>query len=178
MPYLDSKLVRDFKPKEIDKIMESGRLWEARDICLTLIGHLDYNEALYNLTGEIFFKMNDHPRAGLYWMMTSRDDATAIECINWAMEVYKTDLPNRYKLKTKYSRLPSHIKQRVDKYFKQAGIIEGEAKLRRREFSNHHKASKFEHNMIFVGCFGIVIIIILGFLYGVFQFFTTVVDGP
>ena len=162
-----------FQPKEIKKIIKAGKLWEARDICLSLMGHSDYNEELYIMTAEIFYEMKDFPRAGIYWMMTSKNDEIIDDCINWAIKVYGKDLPNRYKMKTRRSQLPAKIEQRVDKYFKNAGIEEGEKALRKHESrfkTEQTKSEKIKSNLFLIGCLIIILWILSGVIYGTVHF--------
>ena len=117
--------------------------------------------------------MKDYPRAGLYWMMTSKNNDVIDDCINWAVKVYGKDLPNRYKMKTKQSQLPVQIKERVDKFFKLAGIEEGEKVLRKQKSrfqSEQSKSARFKGILFTVGCFLIVLWFISGFIYGIVRF--------
>ncbi len=103
--------------------MKSGKLWLARDLCIGLIGKYFYNEELFRLGGEIWYKMDDLPRAGLYWMLTTEESPEAEHAINAAIETYGEKLHEHIRIyhEITVKHLPEPVKEGVEVSLKRAG---------------------------------------------------------
>lgn len=68
--------------------LQEGRAWRARDRLESFVSqHPTHAEAL-DLLGDILDQMGDLPRAGRYWLLTSRDDQRARRAIAALRERY------------------------------------------------------------------------------------------
>jgi len=157
----------------IKKIVEEGRLWEARDQCLSLIGRSEFDEELYSLTAQIYYAMKDFPKAGLYWMLTTDEGKAVEECISWAIRTYAKTLPDRYKKQIRRVSFPKPVMARLDANFKIAGFEEGHKALQRgfpNELIEEPKASP-KASFALIGCALVSLLAPVVFLIGLFHVF-------
>jgi hypothetical protein len=57
--------------------INDGRLWKARERLLGVIRSEPHNAEALDLAGMVYFSMGDHPAAGRFWALTTRDDDDA-----------------------------------------------------------------------------------------------------
>ena len=148
---------------KVRESIEQGHLWKARDRCMGMICHQPYREELCRQAAEIYHKMGDYPRAGVYWLVTREDSEEARECIDWAIREYGINLPRQYRKRVAGAHLHREVVKRVDERLKQAGIKEGVWSLRRRKVPKESATEscmkdQFSKKAILLGC-----LLILGF---------------
>ena len=119
--------------EKVRECIEQGQLWKARDRCMGMIGYQPFREELCRLAAEIYYKMGDFPRAGVYWLVTLDDSEEARNCIDWAIREYGANLPRQYRKRIASAHLPPEIVKRVDQRLKQAGVKGGVWGLRGRK---------------------------------------------
>ena len=56
----------------IEEDLRTGRLWKARDRATGLFASRPTDQQVLSLTGEVYFRMGDLPRAASFWHLTER----------------------------------------------------------------------------------------------------------
>lgn len=70
----------------VQKEIEKGRLWKARDRLLGLFSTYPTSTDVLELLGEVFYKMGDMPQAGRYWYLTECSDEMAVVALRAFVE--------------------------------------------------------------------------------------------
>lgn len=68
--------------------LEAGRLWKARDRASGLFGARPTDQDVLGLTGEIYYRMGDLPRAAAFWYLTDRSGPEVVEALEAMHERY------------------------------------------------------------------------------------------
>ena len=63
--------------ERVEADIEAGRLWKARDRLHGMLVASPADQKILDRLGELYFQMGDHPQAGRYWFLTTREDESA-----------------------------------------------------------------------------------------------------
>ena len=68
--------------------LDEGRVWAARDRLESFVSQNPSHAEALEFLGDVLYQMGDLPRAGRYWLLTSRDDDRAARSIDALRERY------------------------------------------------------------------------------------------
>lgn len=155
--------------KRFEAMLAQGEDRQTLNLLMAYKGSYRFDEELFQRIAECFERMDRLSKAGLYRMLTSASDATALASIEAAKKAYRWKFPGCLPIHVPIDRLPRHTLDKICGHLKELGIDDPMRVLRKsnRFARKKRKLSRKQDLIALWGCGLIVTAVGMLFVWGI-----------